>query len=210
MTEVPARRTNLSAPAAIQTLASAYEQVTGNAPESKVLGLLTSQTAHETADWFNMFGNNWAGLKASASYPLIQYLRTWEIINGQKVIYEPSQRHPNGRFRAYNTPVDGATDYIQLLRSRPTWWSGLHSGDTDVFNQALNESPRYYTADKEEYRRALHTKWEKFYPLSLAHLLTFTPLSQHLRPEERDSLLQDYLSDGESTPTGNDDESSTG
>lgn len=199
MTEVPGKRTNLTPSTAIQILASAYEQVTGNAPESRVLGLLVAQTAHETADWYNIFNHNWAGLKAGSSYPLIQYLRTWEVIDGKKVVYEPSQRHPNGRFRAYNTPIEGAIDYVRLLQNRPTWWAGLHSGDVNLFNEALNESPRYYTADREEYRRALQTKWQNLYPLSLAHLLTHTPLSQHLSAKERDSLLSDYLSDTEST-----------
>ena len=59
------------------------------------------------------------------------------------------------RFRAFNTMVEGAADYLALLVKRfKIAWEGVEKGDPALFGHLLKQQ-LYYTADENQYVKTL-------------------------------------------------------
>jgi hypothetical protein len=145
-------------------LAVAYRELTGTLPRPAVLALLLAQSALETGHWKSIHNFNFGNQKAHPGYPMIVQFRCSEVINGVERFFDPPDPHCN--FRAYNSAVDGALDYLRVLKNRPHWWQGLHTGDPNAFVAALATPPKYFTANPERYRATLVSLFHKYGPLA--------------------------------------------
>ena len=156
---IPNAITPLTPEDAAEALAGAYKSVTGDGASKEILGLLIGQTALETANWQSIHNYNLGNVKGKDSDDYIQFFRCFEVVRnpdtGEKetVWYDPP--HPACRFVAYRNAQDGAEHYIKMLRSRPHWWKGLHSGSVDGFVNGLTTFPAYFTANPAVYNKVL-------------------------------------------------------
>ena len=140
--------TPIDGASASRYLAGAYHGLTGSAPSTATLDLLWAQWALETSRGQAMYGNNFGGIKAGAQGPSA-LLSTTEG-------YGANARRVRDRFRTYATPEEGARDYVSLLARRyPQAFEALRRGDADGFAAGLHHG-RYFTANPETYRTALH------------------------------------------------------
>lgn len=168
-TVLPAKSTKLSAEEATAALAEGYRRVTGHRPSKRILGLLVGQSALETGNWASMSNYAFAGVKASATDEFVQYLRCFEIENGQKVWYNPPSASEQAagvfspcKFAAYKTAADGATAYVATLKKRAHWWAALQSGEPSRFIEGLSTKPAYFTADPNQYLGILQARMALF------------------------------------------------
>ena len=80
--------------------------------------------------------------------------------------------HPGCRFRAFNTLLDGAVDYIGLLNKRfARSWPAVLAGDPAQFSHLLRQQG-YYTADESSYT---HTLTSVFHTISQLNVDYTTP-----------------------------------
>lgn len=160
------KRTPLTPGDAAKALSEGYKQVTGRKPNKKVLGLMLGQSALETGNWQSIHEYNYGGVKGNpAKDTFVQYLPTHEIINGERVLLQPPD--PRTIFRAHQNAADGAADYVRTLKSRPAWWSGLHTGSVSGYVAGLTTKPFVYmTADPNQYASILDTRMAQFSDLA--------------------------------------------
>jgi len=157
------KRVKLTPDQAVKALAGGYRASTGKGPSKKVLSLLAAQSGHETNEWASMPNYLFAGTKASKSSENIQYLRCFEVIDGQTVYFDPPDAHCV--FEAFDSPAKGAKRYIDSLKSRPNWWNGLHTGTVEGYIKGLTTYPAYFTGDKIAYAARMKEKMGKYAPL---------------------------------------------
>jgi hypothetical protein len=109
-----------------------------------MLDVLTAQACHETAHGASMYNYNFGGIKGSSPEGTTARLRTREVLQGKEVSITDG-------FRAYSTPVAGATDYLLLLERRfPRAVDAAREGDVDGFVRSL-KAGHYFTADPDQY-----------------------------------------------------------
>lgn len=154
------KRVKLTPDQAISALAAGYRASTGKKPSKKILSLIAAQSAHETADWASMPNYLFAGQKATKYSDNIQYLRCWEVIDGEKVYFDPPD--PHCVFVAFDSAAKGAKAYIDTLKSRPNWWNGLHTGTVDGYIKGLTSYPAYFTGDKVAYAARMRENLGKY------------------------------------------------
>jgi hypothetical protein len=167
---LPARKTPLTPDEAAKALAEGYKKFTGKWPTPVTLGLLIAQSAFETGNWKSIWGYNFGNAKATSADTHVQFLRCWEVKDGQKIWYDPP--HPVCKFAAYLNPADGAAAYMKLLAKRPHWWTGLHSGTVQGFVNGLTTRPAYFTADPGEYARGMTDRLKQFADLATKYTKT--------------------------------------
>jgi hypothetical protein len=158
------RRTPLTREQVARELVRAYRQVTSALPSDGVATLLLAHTAFETGHWQKIHNHNIGNVKASPAFPKIVQLRCTEVEGGVEKVFEPPD--PRCNFRAYDTPAEGAVDYVRVLRSRPHWWKGLHTESPSAFARALATPPKYFTGNPAAAERALAGLAERFRPLA--------------------------------------------
>jgi hypothetical protein len=142
--EVPPRQTNLSPAEIRRALAAAHQSLRGEAIPPKLLDVLSAQVCHETAHGASMFNFNFGGIKGTSPEGTTARLRTREVLQGKEVSLTDG-------FRAYSTPVAGATDYLLLLERRfPNAVDAARDGDVDGFVRSL-KAGHYFTADPDLY-----------------------------------------------------------
>jgi Putative peptidoglycan binding domain len=132
---------------AAQALATAYQNVTGQAPSKAILALLMAQTSWETrksATGWNLPNFNWGGIKATPWDALYQIFPTHEGQGASQVTLPL-------RFAAYGSLAEGAEAYIRTLKSRSAWWAGLQSGTPQGLLQGLTTAPAYFTGNATQY-----------------------------------------------------------
>ena len=158
---VAAKRTPMSPQTAAEALRDGYRAVAGQWPTRDVLRFLMAQWAFETGNGQKMFHHNFGNKKWTGQTPEMQYLRCSERVrqpDGTSKLVQYPIPHPSCRFAVYDSPTAGARAHVELLRRRPHWWAGLHSGSLDGFNRALSTSPKYYTADPAVYGRGMQSR----------------------------------------------------
>lgn len=139
--------TPLGEEVAARELARAFSAVVHTDASPAALAVLWAQWAHETARGRRMHGYNFAGIKGRGP-------------SGASVVVWTREGRGTGElvkrtFRAYRTPAEGARDYLDLLASRyPSALRAARAGDVVRFVNAL-DSGGYFTADSQDYLRAL-------------------------------------------------------
>jgi hypothetical protein len=145
---VEARRTPASMNEIRSALSQAVRDVTGYAPSSQTLDVLSAQVSLETAGGRSMYNFNFGGIKGAGPSGLTAECNTHELLGGHDVTLKQG-------FRAYSSLADGAHDYIAVLRGRFPQAFGLAvAGNVDGFAHALKQA-HYYTADEGEYAKGL-------------------------------------------------------
>ncbi len=131
-------------------LQAAYHKLHGKAAPKELLDILSAQVCTETASGAKMHDFNFGGIKGVGPSGLTAKVRTREIIDGRE------ERITDG-FRAYRTPVEGATDYLSFLERRfPKALERAAEGDVSGYVAKL-KAGRYFTADETAYAAAVRT-----------------------------------------------------
>lgn len=148
-------RTPLAPAAAAGELRQAYTRLTGQAPSRRTLSILWAQWALETGRGRSMVGHNFGGLKGASP-------------NGKSGVYWTTEGHGadatriRSRFRAYDSPAEGADDYLRTLQERyPEALEGAIAESPDGFVRGLQQR-RYFTADPAEYQRSIASLSREF------------------------------------------------
>lgn len=145
---VAARRTALSGEEAASALSQAYTQLTGERPSAGTTAILTAQWAHETGRGASMYNYNFGGIKGTGPSGLTVAQLTREG-------WGADERQIVDRFRAYNSPTEGATDYVRLLQARyPKALEAAGKGDAAGFVHAL-KARGYFTGNEQAYVRSV-------------------------------------------------------
>jgi len=176
--ELIAEKTPVSKELFIRALYEAWIHLFGEVPKKESVWVLASQVALETgwckAMWNFNFGNvksvegdghdycyfacneilKTATAHAMATAAPATARVTQDRGDGTSIIWF-YPKHPGCRFRAFNTLVDGAVDYIGLLNKRfARSWPAVLTGDPAQFSHLLR-SQGYYTADELAYTKTL-------------------------------------------------------
>ena len=146
--EVEAKATPVSRLQIRDALSTAYRGVVGRAPNAPTLDVLEAHVAHETARGSKMFNFNFGGIKGTGPSGTTARYRTREVTpEGEKRIVDS--------FRAYAGVVEGAVDYMRLLKSHySTALEKAEGGDVDGFAASLKKGC-YYTASLDDYAASL-------------------------------------------------------
>jgi hypothetical protein len=161
---LPNLLTPLSADQAAKALSDGYKKVVGRKPSKSILDLLISQTALETGNWKSLHNYNFGNAKATSSDQFVQYYGCSEVFNGVEEFF--SAGDPHCVFAAHKTAADGAAHYINVLKSRAHWWTGLQSGTVPKFIAGLTTVPAYFTADAGQYGNTLSKLTAQYAPLA--------------------------------------------
>jgi flagellar protein FlgJ len=147
-TVVTPHTTKLSGSDAKAALAQAWRNVFGEEPNQKTQQILLAQWALETGRGKAMMNYNFGGIKGAGPTGLTARYGTHEVENGKTFSITDG-------FRAYETPEQGATDYVRLLSKR--YGSALESakvGDATGFVRGLKKNG-YFTAPEAQYASAI-------------------------------------------------------
>ena len=146
--DVAPTRTPLTGGEAASALSKAWQAVTGQAPNPKLLSVLVAQWAHETGRGESMLNYNFGGIKGVSPSGLSAAYRTHEG-SGE------TARVTTDRFRAYRSATEGAVDYVRFLRARfPAALDAAQTGDATGFVHELKRAG-YFTDNEVDYTRSI-------------------------------------------------------
>ncbi|HVR19918.1 MAG TPA: hypothetical protein VMS65_09480 [Polyangiaceae bacterium] len=179
---VKAQKTPLAFDEAAATMRMALARKLDSDPARSVLSLALAKTALETSRWQALFNHDWGNVKATETYAgtyscyacceALPSGLTWFIPEGEldakggcvvgKVWLVPPG-HPQTRFRAYESALDGAIAYLELFASGRYGdaWQWLQLGDAVGTVHALKRKG-YFAGDEMTYARALVDLKEEF------------------------------------------------
>jgi len=146
-------------------LKEAFEKLLGYTPKVATLSIFWAQCALEGARFTKQMCNNWGNLK-KVHAPKDDGFNFCTFKTGEN-LYNPVTKKvewkvylppdPITHFRAYDTPLDGALDYLTLLSKRTRYanaWQAALNGDVVAYNHALKIGS-YYTAPENLYLKGL-------------------------------------------------------
>jgi hypothetical protein len=152
---VPDQKTPLDSDTAARALSEGYRIVTGSKPDKITLALLLGQVALETGNFKSIHNYNFGNVRGTAPDGKWTSFKAGEIIDGKEVILEAGEKN---KFRAYDDPVEGAADFVRVLKSRPHWWAGLQTKTVEGFVKGLSTYPVYFTASPVLYASVLSNR----------------------------------------------------
>jgi len=171
-TLMPKTRTTYTQKEMIKAFIEGWKELFGSYPKKESVAVLWSQSAVETGSTTSMWNNNIGNVKYMPSKDPdpeadnhIQYMMlngVWEILNGQKVIFEPP--HPATWFRSFPTVADGFAFHINFLKNKKSYkaaWAAVEAGDPVDFSRKL-KAAWYYTAPEADYTKLLKFHFDKF------------------------------------------------
>jgi flagellar protein FlgJ len=141
-------RTPLTGSQAADALQAAWQGAMGRAPSQNTLSILVGQWAHETGRGVAMLNYNFGGIKGTGPSGASTVYATHEGSGA-------SALQIRDRFRAYDSPEQGASDYLSLLQRRyPDALQAAERGDPVGFVQAL-KARGYFTGDEAAYAKSV-------------------------------------------------------
>jgi hypothetical protein len=155
--------TKLTIPQAVYALKEGYKSIFGKEPTDNIIKGLFAQTMLETGRYQLTKNNNWGNIKTSKERIDDGYLFTM-FATGENLTkngvtkyewFEPP--HMQTWFRHYDTPEEGAADYIRFLSQRKRYakaWEILQTGNIDAFSRELS-ARGYYTANVDKYTNTM-------------------------------------------------------
>lgn len=170
---VPTIKTIFTQKEFIKSLIEAWKNIYDVLPDKKQIGVIFAQWSIETGQgkfcWNNNIGNVKYIPSKNPENDNVEYMmlkNTWEIIKGQKVVFQPPS--PQTWFRAFDTLADGVTFHVNFLRGNKyaKVWTAVEAGDPDTFAHLLKEA-KYYTAPEILYVKNMHIYFDKFIKDSL-------------------------------------------
>jgi hypothetical protein len=115
-----------------------------------MLDVLSAHVCFETGRGDRMHNHNFGGIKGQGPKGSTATAATSEYANGVEI-------RIRDQFRAYDSLLEGATDYLTLMRSRyRDAFAAADRGDVDGFVRALHDRG-YFTAPKEVYAQGLRS-----------------------------------------------------
>jgi hypothetical protein len=144
--QVKVKGTPLTLSQARTYLKSALQVELGRVPSATELKMLLAQSALETKDWTRMWNWSFGNIQVGSSGAKWFYLKH----------DDPSE--DLNRYRAFNSPEEGAAYYVNFLHRRfPEAWAFISTGDTAAFSKALRVKT-YFTGDPIQYARGMDAK----------------------------------------------------
>jgi hypothetical protein len=141
-------RTPLTGSQAADALQAAWQGAMGRAPSQNTLSILVGQWAHETGRGSAMLNYNFGGIKGTGPSGASTVYTTHEGAGASAI-------QLRDRFRAYDSPEQGASDYLSLLQRRyPDALQAAERGDPVGFVQAL-KARGYFSGDEAAYAKSV-------------------------------------------------------
>jgi len=192
-------KTPYTIPDVLKSLILAWHNVYNEFPNKESIGVIFSQWSLETGQGKACYNNNLFNVKYMNNHPEldsddIAYFmlpHTWEIINGQKVVFEPP--HPQTWFRSFDTLDEGVAHHFVFLKTKryKIAWTAVESGNPAAFAHLLKNGG-YYTAPESDYVKGLNYFFNKFMKDN-----TFETIIQDLTGQEYNR--EDVIMSGETT-----------
>ena len=121
--------------------------------------------------------------------PLVTVKRTYGSGTQQMASVWIEPKHPWCRFRAFDTLLEGAVDYVKLLNKRfQRAWPAVLAGDPALFAHYLKQQG-YYTADETQYTNTLRST---FHTMSSQNV-DFTAAPQPDLTDDQKSRIQNLV-----------------
>jgi hypothetical protein len=161
---VPTVKTTCTQPQLIQGFIEGWFQLFNEFPQKASIGVLIAQHNLETGTGLDCWNWNISNVKYATSAGNVEYMmlaNTWEIINGQKVMFQPPS--PVTWFRSFRTLTSGIMFQMNFLRSNryQAAWAAVDSGSIPQFAHLLKVAG-YYSASETDYANALNYYFNKF------------------------------------------------
>jgi hypothetical protein len=193
--ELVAQKTPVSKEDLIRALYEAWAHLFGTSPKKESIWCLASQWALETGWGKSMWCFNLGNVKSVegdghdycffACNEILKTATAHAMANAAPAIAKVTQdrgdgtsiiwfypKHAGCRFRAFNTLVDGAVDYIGLLHKRfAKSWPAVLAGDPAQFSHQLR-AQGYYTADESSYTKTLNSVFHTISQLNVEYTTT--------------------------------------
>jgi hypothetical protein len=168
-TLVPTTRTSYTTAQLIAGYVAGWKQQFGELPSKEAIGVLYAQNTLETGGTTSMWNNNLGNVKfVASSNPdndngklYMMLANVWEIVNGQKVIFQPPS--PATWFRAFATLADGVAFELDFLKNHrySKAWSAVEAGNPAAFAHLLKLAG-YYTAPEADYVKLMNFYFGKY------------------------------------------------
>lgn len=163
---VPTVRTSYTLQQMIAGFITGWQQQFGVIPSKQSVGVLYAQDALETGSTVSMWNNNIGNVKyvptpGDDGWKYMMLANVWEIVNGQKVMFQPPS--PATWFRAFDTLTDGVAFQLNFLKSHryAAAWPAVEAGDPTGFAHLLKLAG-YYTAPEADYARLMNYYFNKY------------------------------------------------
>lgn len=165
---VPTVRTTYSEKEIVKGLIEGWIEAFGTTPSKESIGVIRAQNGIETGGTTSMWNNNIGNVKfvsnekSEAENQEYMYLKNvWEILNGQKVIFQPP--HPAAAFRSFPTLKEGIAHHLNLLKNSryKKAWVDIEAGSVSNFAITL-KNLRYYTAPVASYISGMNGFYKKY------------------------------------------------
>jgi hypothetical protein len=166
---VPTTRTSYNQDQLIEGFVEGWQKQFGALPSKQSIGVLYAQNSLETGGTVSMWNNNLGNVKFVPSHnpdddngkEYMMLANVWEIVNGQKVIFQPPSQAT--WFRAFETLADGVAFHLDFLKNHryKAAWAAVESGDPAQFAHLLRAAG-YYTAPEADYVRAMNAYYNKY------------------------------------------------
>lgn len=157
----PSPTNAMSRDTAKDALISGYTEHYGVAPNQETTNMLLAQWALETGHGKSMPKHNFGGLTGVAPTGGTANLATVEG-------HGATARNTTRNFRTYDTPEQGAADFVGVLKRRhQPAMDAAAAGDARGFAAALKKSG-YYSGDPEAYGKAIDSLYRHSPPASIA------------------------------------------
>lgn len=171
MIEVPATRTPLTAEQASRAVLSAWDSIVGGTPDLDTFALVMALVWIETARGTSLITNNFGNISASEKFAGKAWRPPWfpeptdtTSERNRHLHAEMLANRAPRAFRAYDSPEQGAIDYVrQLTRTFPEVVSAAGTGDVNAFREALSQKySKDYARNPEAVNRNLGTFQTEF------------------------------------------------
>jgi hypothetical protein len=169
---VPVLKTECSEETRIKGFISGWKKLLGDFPSKESVGVLLSQNNVETGGSTHMYNWNVGNVKympaktndpdADSDIEYMMLSHVWEIINKQKVYFEPP--HPATWFRSFPTLEDGFAFHLNFLKNKKSYkaaWAAVVAGNPVAFSKSL-KAAMYYTAPEADYTKLIKFHFDKF------------------------------------------------
>jgi hypothetical protein len=178
------------------SLREGWKTLYNSYPSMDSLSLLWAQWALETGRGKAIHCYNFGNIKkryANPKYGITDDGHNWcmfrcsEIINGKEIWFDPP--HIQTHFRAYDSAIEGATDYIKFVSQRKRYqaaWQQVLAGSPVGYAHELKKAG-YYTASETLYTKGIVKLTDEFktkYP----KLIQWTPPTDVVPPIVPESI----------------------
>jgi len=169
---IPPEKLSITEAEGTYALREGWKKLYKKYPSDNSLAILWAQVVLETGRFKVGFHNgNFGNIKKRWPNPkygitddghYFTMFRAGEVLNGRHQMFDPP--HKQTHFRAYESIIDGAEDYIKFVSQKARYkkaWAELIKGDPKAYSHELKVAG-YYTANEERYTNGVVRLFEEF------------------------------------------------